>query len=280
MDILKIELPIAAILIRLLGVAITFIVGRWLANKSRIGLKALLKKQELPESISTVLVNITYAGIWVLTILTMLALFGVPTQALVTGVALVVIVVGIALRESLGNFAATIIFVMFKPFESGDLIETVNILGVVQEIELFNTVLLSYDNKVHILPNGLIQASGITNLSKMGKIRVDLRFSISYKDDISQAKQTLLDVVTKDTRVQDDPPPVIFVHSLGDSSVNIAAWPYVRPEDYLAFQFDIVEQGKLRLEEAGITIPFPQRDVHFYQNEEIVFKSQTGGLSS
>jgi len=265
MDIITIEIPIAAILVRLLAVVLTLIVGRWLARSSRKWLGKIFDKQELPKSIATVLVNLTYFTIWVLTILTMLALLGVPIEALVTGVALVVIVLAIALRESLGNFAATIIFVLFKPFQAGDLIETVGTLGVVQEIELFNTVMHSFDNKVHIFPNGLIQGSGIANLSKRGTIRVDLLFGISYSDDIQRAKQTLIDLLAEDERVQDDPPPRVFVATLGESSVDIAAWPFIRPEDYLAFRFDIVEQGKLRLEEAGITIPFPQRDVHLFQ---------------
>ena len=265
MDIITIEIPIAAIILRLLATAITLIVGRWLARHSQSWLEAILEKQELPASINTVLVNITYAIIWLMTILTMLALLGVPIQALLTGVALVVIILAIALRESLGNFAATIIFVLFKPFRVGDLIETVNTMGVVQEIELFNTVMDSFDNKVHIFPNGLIQSNGIANLSKRGTIRVDLLFGISYSDDMQLAKQVLSDLLTEDVRVQQDPPPRVFVAALGESSVDIAAWPFVRPKHYLDFRFDIIEQGKLRLEEAGITIPFPQRDVHFYQ---------------
>jgi small conductance mechanosensitive channel len=265
MDIITVEIPIAAILVRLLAVVVTLIVGRWLARNSRKWLQMILEKQELPKSINTVLVNITYFTIWVITILTMLALLGVPIQALITGAALLIIVLAIALRESLGNFAATIIFVLFKPFQAGDLIETVDTLGVVQEIELFNTVMHSFDNKVHIFPNGLIQSNGITNLSKLGTIRVDLLFGISYKDDMQLAKQVLIDLLAEDERVQHDPPPAVFVATLGNSGVDIAAWPFVRPEDYLTFRFDIVEQGKLRLEEAGITIPFPQRDVHLYQ---------------
>jgi small conductance mechanosensitive channel len=265
MDIITIEIPVAAIVVRLLAVVATLIVGRWLARHSRSWLKAFLMKQELPASINTVLVNITYATIWLVTILTMLALLGVPIEALLTGVTLVVIVLAIALRESLGNFAATVIFVLFKPFQAGDLIETVDTLGVVQEIELFNTVMHSFDNRVHIFPNGLIQSSGIANLSKKGTVRVDLQFGISYTDDIQLAKQILSDLLAEDDRVQQDPQPRVFVATLGDSSVDIAAWPFVRPEDYFAFRFDIVEQGKLRLEEAGITIPFPQRDVHLYR---------------
>ena len=263
MDVITIELPIAAIVIRLLGVVATFLVGQWLARNGRKWLKVVLEKQELPQSIVTLLANVTYAGIWLLTILLILAILGVPIGTIVTGVTLVIIILAIAMRETLGNFAATIIFALFKPFEAGDLIETVNTMGVVQEIELFNTVILSYDNKVHVFPNGLIQSNGITNLSKMGKIRLDLRFSVSYKDDIALAKQTLFAMLAEDERVYDDPAPNIFVKNLGDSGVELAVWPYVRTEDYYEFQFDVLEQGKYRLEAAGITIPFPQRDVHF-----------------
>ena len=269
MEIISQELPIATILLRLLGVAALFVVGRWFAKNSRSWLKKILFKQGLPKSIITVLANLTYSGIWLVTVITILALLGIPVEALITGVVLVVVVLGIALRESLGNFAATIIFALFKPFEVGDLINSGDTMGVVQEIELFNTVILSYDNKVHILPNGLIQSNGITNLSKTGRIRLDLRFSISYQDDVALAKKSLFDMLAGDKRVLPDPPPNIFVKNLGDSGVEIAVWPYVRTEDYYAFLFDVLEQGKLRLEEAGLTIPFPQRDVHLYHTETL-----------
>ena len=180
---------------------------------------------------------------------------------------LLIIILAIAMRETLGNFAATIIFALFKPFEAGDLIETSNTLGVVQEIELFNTVILSYDNKVNILPNGLIQSNGLSNLSKMGQIRLDLRFNISYKDNVALAKQSLFALFAADERVLDDPAPIIFVKRLGNSGVELAAWPYVHTKDYFELQFDVLEQGKYRLEEAGITIPFPQRDVHHFPSE-------------
>lgn len=267
MDIANTELPVAEIGVRLVGVAITFLVGQWLARNGRKWLKAIMQKRELPKSIVTVLANVAFASIWLMTILMMLAILGVPTVTLVTGVALVIVILAIAMRETLGNFAATIIFALFKPFEAGDLIETANTMGVVQEIELFNTVILSYDNKVNIIPNGLIQSKGLSNLSKMGKIRLDLRFSISYKDDVALAKQSLFSLFAADERVLADPAPIIFVKRLGNSGVEIAAWPYVRTEDYYDLQFDVLEQGKCRLEEAGITIPFPQRDVHHYPSE-------------
>jgi small conductance mechanosensitive channel len=263
-DAITLEIPIASIGLRLLGVALTFLVGQWLARNSRKWLTAVMQKRGLPKSIVTLLASLTFATVWLLTLLVILALLGVPVYTLIAGIGLVVIVIGIALRESLGNFAATIIFALFKPFETGDLIETANTMGVVQEIELFNTVMLAGDNKVHILPNGLIQSSGLTNLSKMGKLRLDLRFGIGYGDDVAVAKQTLFDLLAADERVLADPAPVIFVKALGDSAVELAVWPYVRTEDYFAFQFDVLEQGKLLLEKAGITIPFPQRDVHLY----------------
>lgn len=267
MDIVNMELPVAEIGIRLVGVAITFLLGQWLARNGRKWLKAILQKRELPKSIVTLLANVVYACIWVMTILMILAILGVPTVTLVTGVALAIIILAIAMRETLGNLAATIIFALFKPFEAGDLIKTAEIMGVVQEIELFNTVILSYDNIVNIVPNGLIQTKGLSNLSKMGKIRLDLRFSISYKDDVALAKQSLSALFAADERVLDDPAPIIFVKRLGNSGVELAAWPYVRTEDYYDLQFAVLEQGKERLEKAGITIPFPQRDVHHYPSE-------------
>ena len=266
-DAITLEIPIASIGLRLLGVALTFLVGQWLARNSRKWLTAVLQKRGLPKSIVTLLASITFATVWVLTLLVMLALLGVPVYTLIAGIGLVVIVIGIALRESLGNFAATIIFALFKPFETGDLIETANTMGVVQEIELFNPVLLSADNKVHVLPNGLIQSSGLANLSKIGKLRLDLRFSIGYEDDVALAKQVLHNLLDQDDRVLDDPAPIIFVKALGDSAVELAVWPYVLQENYFAFQYDVLERGKLLLEEAGLTIPYPQRDVHIHQSQ-------------
>ncbi len=173
---------------------------------------------------------------------------------------------GIALQQSLGNFAATIIFLLFKPFEVGDLIETGGVRGTVKEIQLFNTVLLTFDQKIVTLANAKIQAEGIANFSKTGILRSDMLFGISYDDDLTKAKQLIEELVVADERILTDPQPQIAVLELGDSSVNIGVRPFVKTEDYLNVRFDMIEKVKLRFDEAGITIPYPQRDVHISQS--------------
>ena len=248
--------------LRLLGVVAILIVGRAVANLAKKGLLSSLKRTDLTESLNTLIVTLTYYTIMVLSVLLALAVLGVPTTTLVTVAGLVVVVLAIALQSSLGNLAATINFLLFKPFEVGDVIQVGAVLGIVQEIQIFNTILASPDHKIHVLPNAMIANTGLANYSKVGTIRVDLVFGIGYEDDIDKAKQVIGDMLTKDGRVLETPVPQIFVQTLNDSSVDIAAWPFVKIADFLAFQTSITEAVKKGFDEAGITIPYPQRDIH------------------
>ena len=198
----------------------------------------------------------------------MLAILGVPTTTLAAIVGVVVVVLAISLQQSLGNLAATIIFLLFKPFEINDVIETGGVLGVVQEIQMFNTTLISPDGKTHILPNGNIQSNGLTNYSKTNRIRIDLSFGIDYSSDIDQAKAILMNLLAADERVLAEPAVRVFVHELADSSVQIVAWPFVRVEDYLTFQTYFVEQVKKAFDQAGIVMPFPRQDIHLFTETE------------
>jgi small conductance mechanosensitive channel len=158
----------------------------------------------------------------------------------------------IALQQSLGNLAATVIFLLFKPFEINDVIETGDVLGLVREIQLFNTTLISPDGKTHILPNGNIQSNGLANYSKTNRIRIDLSFGIDYSSDIDQAKAILMNLLAADERVLAEPAVRVFVHELADSSVLLTAWPFVRVEDYLTFRTYFVEQVKEAFDQAAL----------------------------
>ncbi|MCP4359169.1 MAG: mechanosensitive ion channel family protein [Chloroflexi bacterium] len=256
------------VVFRLLAVFAIIVVGRWLASNSRKWLLASLKKTELTESLNTLIITLAYYTVLILTFVIALAVLGVPATALVGGLGLIIVVLAIALQASLGNLAATVNFLLFKPFEVGDLILTAGVMGMVQEIQIFSTVLLSADRKTHILPNGKIQATGLTNLSKVGTLRVDLAFNISYDSNVDQAKEILEKILTEDEDVLQEPAPQVFVQKLNDSGLEIAAWPFVEIANYLAFQTTITERVKKSFDEAGIITPYPQQDVHLVSQSD------------
>ncbi|MFA4992020.1 MAG: mechanosensitive ion channel domain-containing protein, partial [Candidatus Omnitrophota bacterium] len=160
---------------------------------------------------------------------------------------------------------AGVMLIIFKPFKVGDFIEAAGKMGTVVEIQMFNTIIDHPDNRRMIVPNSKVTGDIVTNFSDLQKRRVDLVFGISYGDDMKKAKEALEKVCAEDARIFKDPKPTVAVSELGESSVNLVCRPYVKPSDYWAVYFDTVERGKLALEKAGCTIPFPQSDVHLYQ---------------
>jgi small conductance mechanosensitive channel len=253
---------ILQILLKLLGAAVILVIGRGLAGLSRRWLNRSLEKAGLTPSLISLLVTLLYYGILLLAVMVALAVLGVPTTAIVGAAGLVVVVLAIALQQSLGNLAATVNFLLFKPFEVGDVVETSGTLGVVSEIQMFSTVLDSPDNKTHVLPNAKIQGAGLTNYSKKGSVRLDLSFRISYESDIEQAKQILEDILTSDSRVLTEPFPLVFVQKLAESHVELVAWPFVPISNFLSFQKEIAERVKQGFDEVGVVIPRPQQEVH------------------
>jgi small conductance mechanosensitive channel len=175
---------------------------------------------------------------------------------------IVVVILGIALQQSISNLAATIVFMLFQPFRLGELIDANGVLGTVKEIQLFSTVLVTGDNREITIPNAEIQNNNLVNYTRLGQLRVDLVFSVSYADDVHRVKEVLHEILAADVRVLAEPAPVIFVQSLDENGVSIAVRPWVKPDDYWTLQWDLPERVKLRFDAERITIPFPQRDVH------------------
>jgi small conductance mechanosensitive channel len=245
------------------GAAIlVFLFGRWLAHRARAALRVTLAKTTLAPSMARLVILAAYYGILLVAVITALALIGFPIQVLLTASLIIVVVLGIALQQSISNLAATIIFMLFQPFRLGELIDANGVLGTVREIQFFSTVLVTGDNKEITIPNAKIQGNNLINYTRQGRLRVDFVFSVSYADDVRKVKEVLHEILAADARVLAEPAPVIFVQSLDDSNVSIAARPWVKPEDYWTLQWDIPERVKLRFDAEGITIPFPQRDVH------------------
>ena len=245
------------------GAAIlVFLIGRWLAHRARKMLGVALAKTTIPPSMARLLLLAVYYVIMLIVLIVALAIVGFPVTALLSASLIIVVILGIALQQSISNLAATIMFMLFQPFRLGELIDANGVLGTVKEIQFLSTVLVTGDNKEVTIPNAKIQGSNMSNYTRLGKLRVDFKFSVSYADDIQKVKAMLSEILTADPRVLADPAPNIFVQALDDSSVNIAARPWVKTEDYWSLQWDIPERVKLRFDAEGITIPFPQRDVH------------------
>jgi small conductance mechanosensitive channel len=251
---------IAAILI--------FVIGKWVAKLISKLIDKMMTKAKIDKTLVSFVSHITYVAIMLFVIIAALNKLGVQTTSFIAMIGAAGLAIGLALQGSLANFAAGVMLIMFKPFKAGDLVEIGGALGTVVELQIFNTLLNTPDNKRVVVPNAMITGANITNYSGIEHRRVDLSFGISYDDDIRKAKDALLGVVSKDERVLDDPAPVVAVSELGDSSVNLVCRPWVKPADYWGVYFDTLENGKIALEEAGITIPFPQRDVHIFNEEK------------
>lgn len=263
----QIDLNPSLLLLRLGSIVVIFIVGRWLAGFSRRWITKSLRRSGLTESMINLITTLVYYSILILTIAIILAVLGVPPNLIAGAIGIVVIVLAITLQASLGNLAATINVLLFKPYVVGDFIQTMGILGAVKEIELFSTVIVSPDNMTHVLPNSKIQGAGVTNLSRNGTIRADQAYRISYASDVEKAKQIVAALLAADERVLDEPAPQVFVGKLAGDHMEITAWPFVSIADYLAFQKDIVEDVLKRFDEAGIIIPLPQQEVRLVSGE-------------
>jgi len=239
-------------------------VARWVTNAAEV----IMLRTHLDKTLVSFLKNMLFSLAMAFVIIAALNRLGVETTSLITVVGAAGLAVGLALQGSLGNFAGGVILILLKPFKVGDFVQAGGTQGTVEEILIFNTVISTPDNRREIVPNMKITSDTITNFTAIEKRRIDLVFGISYGDDIKKAKDALMKVVTSDPRVLKDPAPVVAVSQLGDSSVNLVCRPWVKPSDYWDVYFSTVERGKEELEKAGITIPFPQRDVHLYQEKE------------
>ena len=252
-----------------IGLAIiVFVVGRIVAN-----IIVKIVKHGLERSgMDTLLVNfVTNILRWVLVLFVIIAALeqlGVDTTSLVALLGAAGIAVGLALKDSLQNFASGVMLIIFRPFKTGDFVEAGGVAGVVEKIGIFTTLMKTGDNKEVIVPNGAVYSGTITNYSARPTRRVDMVFGIGYDADIREAKNILQKIVGEDERVLPDPAPVIAVSELADSSVNFVVRPWVKASDYWAVLWDTNEKVKYAFDEAGISIPFPQMDVHLDKPEE------------
>ena len=245
-----------------------YIIGKIVVNVLMSIFGKLMAKSKYDDMLVDFLKAILRSVLMLFVIVAALDKLGVDTTSLVAILGAAGLAIGLSLQGSLQNFAAGVMLLVFKPFKSGDFIEAGGTMGVVKSIGIFTTTMTTPDNKEIIVPNGSIYSNNITNFSAKDTRRVDMVFGIGYGDDLLKAKQILETMVTEDSRILTDPAPQVAVSELGDSSVNFVVRPWVNSADFWGVKFDFTEAVKLRFDKEGISIPFPQMDVHVHKEAE------------
>ncbi|HHG75289.1 MAG TPA: mechanosensitive ion channel [Persephonella sp.] len=248
--------------IRLIGAVVVLIVGRFIAVKLTNLTRRFMESRKWDITLSKFLGDLVYVGLIILVVVAALGTLGVETSSFVAILGAVTLAVGFALKDQLSNFGAGALILMFRPFEVGHFIEAGGVSGVVEEIGIFNTKMKTGDNRLIYLPNSSIIGGSITNYSAKDTRRIDLVIGVSYEDDLQKVKQELWNILNGDKRILKEPQPTIAVSELADSSVNLIVRPWVRSSDYWPTYFDLLEKIKTRFDEVGISIPYPQMDVH------------------
>lgn len=246
---------------------IIFFVGRLLAKAVARVAARLLGKTIQDEALINFVRTIIYAILLIVVIAAALDQLGVETTSLVAVVGAAGLAIGLAMKDSLQNVASGVMIIVLHPFSIGDYVEAAGVGGTVEKIGLFTTVLVTPDNREVILPNSSISGATITNYSARSNRRIDLVFGIGYGDDIQKAKDILQKLLADEPRILKDPEPQIAVAELGESSVDFVVRPWVERSDYWPVRFDLTEKAKLAFDAEGISIPFPQRDLHVYQEK-------------
>ncbi|WP_166257038.1 mechanosensitive ion channel family protein [Marinobacter salicampi] len=246
----------------LLAIA-TLIVGLWLIKRLINVMDRKLGAKD--PSLNKFVCGLASAILKILLIISVASMIGIATTSFIAVIGAAGLAIGLALQGSLANFAGGVLILVFKPFKVGDTIEAQGFLGAVLEIQILYTIVNTFDNRRVIIPNGELANSSLVNVSIYDTRRCDLTFGIHYDDDIDKAKAICKRLVEEDGRALADPAPRISVGSLGDNSVNLIVRPWVATDDLWPFYWDMQEKVKKAFDEEGITIPFPQRDVHLYQ---------------
>ena len=256
-----------------------FIVGRMIVSAVVGVIKKLMLRAKVDEMLVSFLASIIRWLLLLFVIVAALDQLGVNTTSMVAILGAAGLAVGLSLQSSLGNFAAGVMLIVFRPFKKGDFVDIAGTTGSVEAIGIFTTTLITPDNKVTIVPNGGIYGTAITNFSARDTRRVDMVFGVSYDDDIRVVKQVLEEIISEDERVLPEPAPVIEVSALADSSVNFIVRPWVNSSDYWKVLWDTTAKVKLRFDEKGISIPYPQMDVHMGKLDDDGAKKGSGSMS-
>ncbi|MEM7611446.1 MAG: mechanosensitive ion channel domain-containing protein [Pseudomonadota bacterium] len=251
--------------IKLISAIAIFVVGRIIVRIIMSAVNKLMDRVDLDETLQSFLGNILSTLLTLFVILAALGQLGVEMTSVIAVLGAAGLAVGLALQGSLANFASGVLIIFFRPYKADDFIEAGGVSGKVDAVTIFNTILNTPDNRRIVVPNANITAGSIINYSAHATRRIDLVIGVGYDDDLKKAETALREVVAAESLVLDDPAPTIAVSELGDSSVNFVVRPWVKTEDYWAVNFALTRAIKDRLDADGISIPYPQRDIHVYQ---------------
>ena len=254
--------------IQVIGAITVLILGRMTAGIVRSAVRKALHRTTLDKTLIPFVSNLVYYTLLAFVVVAVLNLFGIETTSFIAVMGAAGLAVGLALQGTLSNFSAGVMLLVFRPFKVGDYIEAGGTAGSVIEIGVFSTTLHSPDNVKIVVPNASVYGTTVKNYSVNETRRNDLVMAISYSDDIGKAIETIRRVLSEDPRILEEPAPVIAVSELADSSVNLVVRPWCHRDDYWPLRFDLTRLLKERLEAAGCSIPFPQRDVHLFREGE------------
>jgi small conductance mechanosensitive channel len=251
--------------INLVTALVIFVVGKWIVGIITKAIRKAMERGDVDPTLTTFVSNLVRMTLLVFVVIAAIDQLGVQSAQFIAVLGAAGLAVGLALQGSLSNFAAGVLIVLFRPYRVGDWVEAAGISGAVERVEILTTILKTGDNKQIIVPNSQIMGSIITNYSANDTRRIDLVVGVGYGDDLDKVRKILEALVAADDRILKDPACQIAVSELADSSVNFVLRPWVKTSDYWGVRFDLTEAVKKRFDEEGISIPFPQRDVHIYQ---------------
>jgi small conductance mechanosensitive channel len=254
--------------IKIVAAILIFIIGKWLSRRITNLLTKIMEKNNIDVTLVKFLSSIVYYTLFIVVMIAVAGQLGINTTSFLTIIGAAGLAIGLALKDSLSNLASGVMLIMFRPIKIGDFVDAGGVTGTVQSIDIFNTTIYSIDNKKHIVPNALITGDVITNVTANDTRRVDLEIGIGYDDDITRAKGILAAIIKKEERVLEDPATNIAVSELGDSSVNFVVRPWVKTSDYWDVYFDLTEEIKITFDKEGISIPYPQQDVHLFSEQK------------
>jgi len=254
--------------LRVIAAIVIFILGRWVSLMVAKIIERIMLKSKVDETLVSFVRHLSYVALLAFVVIAALNQLGIQTASFIAVMGAAGLAIGLALQGSLGNFAAGVLMIIFKPFKVGDFIEGGGVAGIVEKIEIFTTQLKTPDNKTIIIPNAKLTGDNITNFNVKGTRRVDFVFGISYGDDIDKARSIIKEIIDQDERVMKEPEPAIVVSELADSSVNLTVRAWTSAADYWSFFFDTMENVKKQFDAQGVSIPFPQRDVHIYEHKQ------------
>lgn len=252
-------------IISLVVALLIFFIGRWIAGKLVSISKRMMARGGMDSMLSNFLGSILYGLLIVVVIIAALNHLGIQTTSLLVVLSAAGLAVGLALKDSLGNFSSGVMLIIFRPFREGDYVEAGGVSGTVENVGIFATTMLTPDNREIIVPNSQIYGGTITNITARETRRLDLVIGISYDDDIRRARELIMEIISQDERILKEPAPVVNVAALGESSIDLNVRPWVRKGDYWTVRPELLETIKTRFDANGISIPFPQRDVHLHE---------------